>query len=272
MGSNTDATRELQKRCWMAVEPEAYCSAARRQKQSQCQHEALSTSCAEEAASIKSDQTQIKQLSAQPRPPSHDTPTEAPVASKSSPQVLPDASVHASQGIKPVPQTSSNATEKPIGQPQEADPLLHPPAVASDSYSANCHAEHAEPASPLSHEETPVLLISNPTSHVTTASTDSTGLHASKPEQHKVEESQDAKQKRIAAYAANRQGAQLKAANSLPWDTALLATSPGTPPNEDAINVNTRQSSEACVPPDADARMSIRSGNILYCNSQGVKR
>lgn len=236
MSRDADALKELTKKYWMAADPEGYDSVARRQKQSQRQHFPRPGPIQrdEEAAKQHLSKSEQYQAKLKPAPSSDVTPTLACPAS--------DGNSHssASQGVKPASQTTGKVAEQPDSQPQSIDLPLQPSAVASQ------HAEHAEPASPSSHAMTPVSTESKPTSHTPTASTDIPSVHANTPEQHEAQDREDAKQRRIAAYAANRQGAQLELASSLPWDVNLLTITPGTPPNEEAVTfLTTRQSSAA---------------------------
>lgn len=249
MSRDADALKELTKKYWMAADPEGYDS-ARRQKQSQRQHSSPGpTQRDEEAAKqhlFKSEQYQPK---LKPAPCSNVPPTRPASESKSQSD--------ASQGVELASQITSKVSEQLDSQPRSFDLVPHPSAVAS---------EHTESASPSSHTMTPVSTESKPSSHTSTASTDFTSVHANTPEQHEAQHNADAKQRRIAAYAANRQGAQLELASSLPWDANLLTITPGTPPNEEAATLTTRQSSAASP---SDDRMSSRYSCHLCVSASG---
>ena len=253
MSRDADALKELTKKYWMAADPEGYDTVGRRQKQSQRQRSSSPGPIPrdEEAAKqhpLKSEQHQAK---LKPAPCSDVTPT-AP-APESKPQSF------ASEIVKPASQITSKVEKHPHSQPQNVDLLPHP-SVASQ------HAKYTEPASPLPHAMTLVSTESNPTSHTSTASTDFPNVHGNTPEQHEAQHSEDAKQRRIAAYAANRQGAQLEMAVSLPCDANLLSITPGTPPNEEAVTLTTRQSSGAFP---NDDRMSSRYSCHLCVSPSG---
>ena len=276
MGPSADALMELKKKYWIETDPEGYDSVARGQKQSQCQSASIPGPSqfdgqAAKQLPIKLDESQAKRISVKPTLSSDATPIYAASESRSQ--------VHASEGIKPASQPAIKSAEQADDQPQSVASLLHPSPAASQ------HAEHAEPAKPLSHRATPVFLKSAPTSRMPAASTDFTDLHPSTPEQHEDRPNKDAKQQRLAAYAANRQGAQLEAANCLPRDANLLTMTPGMPPSEDAVNGTTGESSAAWVPPNvttgessaawvpANSKTSIstRSGRYLILSAPGTQ-
>lgn len=247
MGKDTLAVLNLKKRCWATVDAEGYDAAARRLEQSHCQQASLPASASSDAGKlarkllISSDRTQVKQVPEKPRPISKANPSAVRRTSDRS------VAVQASQALRSATQTTGKTIKQQVDQPQLVAPSCHASAMASDS----CSAPDIVPDIPSSHTRTPVSPNAAPICSVDAASTQSTLLPAGKQEQHKVEKSrsEDAKRERIAAYAANRQGAQLEAAKSHP--SALLAMSPGTPPTEEAGNLNARQ------PVKTDTRMSM---------------
>lgn len=256
MSRDADALKELTKKYWMAADPEGYDSVARRQKQSKRQLFSSPGPIERDGEAAKQRLVQSEQYQAKLKPAPCSDVTPIGPASDSNSQSSD------TQGINPASQITSKVAEQPGSQTQSVDLVPHPPAVASQ------HAEHDEPASPSPHAMTPVSTESKPTSHTSTASTDFPRVHANTPEQSKAQHNEDAKQRRIAAYAANRQGAQLEMAISLPCNANLLTITPGTPPNEEAVTLTTRQSSGASP---NDDRMSSRYSCHLCVSPSGCQ-
>ena len=205
---------------------------------------------------MNSDETQVKQAPVTPKPFSKATPSAARYASDSS------TPVRGSQGNGSPPQTTSKFTEQQVDQSELVAATRHTSAIARDGSSGS----DSEQATPSPHARVPVCSKSDPSSNVIPASTQFVLLPAGKHEQHKVEESEDAKRERIAAYAANRQGAQLEAADSLP--SALLPLSPGTPPIGEVVTLSTKHASEASLPENTDTNVSTRYSHYPVSQSE----